>query len=328
MNHKMTTARSFTISYLIGGIIVASTSPNTRDLVHTKELSFLSVNAATADIFFAGAIGYMLFCHFEPYWLAKNHVPSYAGQLRYLFTKNGFDFQSFMYHIFHQEKSSRLVHAVAILFQSFLWALVVGMTFGRVGTGILLLMVCGQAFSYGDTVFATTIIVVQFLFTVASELVLTAASEHYLELEILQTAKTVILWCAFATVLNHAVEPLPPAYHPSIEQFDDSFGIPAWQTFLTRPFTAALLVLGGWIGEVMAGTPGRLLNVVLYSGLCKAGHRSGHLLHAEQAKEWGAEVIKCGWSVNPTTAALFAWALENKKSDQGGDEPGGKKRSA
>jgi hypothetical protein len=302
---------TFNVSFLIGAIIVCSTSPNLHDLYRTKHFSFLGLNAAVADLLIISTISYMQICHIEAKWLAKNYVPSDAVQLPHLFKSKGFNFQVLDYYIFHQEKSSRVVHATALILQTGLWATVVHITFGRFGSAVLVLALSAQALSYGDKTLAAAIIALQLSLMAATELTLPTLSTCYSELVILEAAKTGILWSAFSMMVNHAFEPLPPAYHSSVQQFDDGFGLPGWKMFFSEPVTAFALVVGGWVGEATASLPGRLLNVVIYSALWKSGYRSPHLIDFQDAKDWSSNIVQQGWDVNPTTAAVFAWATKN-----------------
>ncbi|KIW00477.1 uncharacterized protein PV09_08000 [Verruconis gallopava] len=306
----MKTTISFLISLLVGIGIVVSTSPTWKGLASTTTPSFLELNAALADLFFAGAIGYMQFCHFAPIWLATNHAPSYTGELRRQFTSDGFNFQFFIYTIFHQKQISRSIHAAAKVGQAFLWTLVVELTFGRIGTGILLVLLAIQAFSYRDTVFAASIMTAQVLFAVTAKLLIETLTEYYREIDILNFAKASILWLAFLKVFNHAFEPLPPTYDKSVQQFEDHFGEDAWKLYLTDPIRATWLVIGGTVSEMMVGMPGRLFNVVVYSGLARLGYRSRNLIDVPSAQKWSRDVVRHGWTANPTTAALFAWATK------------------
>lgn len=287
-------------------LLVYFTSP-TLHLAHTNSLT---PPAALADAVFVGFTTILLLSRLEPLWIAQHRSFPYSGQPEWLFGREAFDFQLLAFEIFHQQRSSRIVHTGTILSAGFLWGLVVRVTFGMAGRWVLALVLVGQCFSYADWGVGATVGVVQGMYLAAGEVILRCAqaSDGWDELWVLNAAKTALLVCTLLQVGNHAFEPLPPAYHRSVEMFDDGFGVPGYSLIRSDPLGALRMSALGLCQETMAGSPGMFLNTILYRLMWKAGYRPAGLLGVDEARRCAAVVIEGGWQANEMTARVYVWA--------------------
>ena len=309
----MAIVRSSVLSIAFGFIIVTLTSPTAHSVGQSPSTSLLTLHALFVDIVLAILIGFTILYRIEPSWVAKNGSFPYTSQPKWIFGHRAFDFQLLVFEIFHIEWLSRAVHAVNITTEGFLWLLVVHITFGFWGTGLTLALLSLQAVSYGDPVLAIAIIGINTLFGAASYSVLQISSLNPLLL--LNAAKISLFWMVIARTVNHAFEPLPPMYHPSVAAFDDNFGYPGYTLCFTDPLRSVWLMGLGIVSEFGAGIPGRFFNTIIFKLLWKTGYRSQALLDVADAKKQAWIVIEGGWQAHPATAVLFEWATHDRKDE-------------
>lgn len=293
-------------SFALGLFVVGYTSPTTHVLYHEHEVSFLNVHGAIVDLVIASMIALTLLCRIEPKFIAEHHSFPYTSQIEWTVQREGFDFQLLVFEIFHQWKSSRVTHIFNIICEGFFWLLVVRLTFGITGIAVLMILLAGQAMSYGDILLAIAIIVVQMLYATMCEASLVLSPWNTITQ--LNGAKVAIVWLAMARTINHAFDPLPPTYYPQVEQFDAGFGAPAWNVCLSNPLKSMGLMVLGLASETEAGSPGRFLNQIIYKLLWKVGYRSAVLLDVMEAKALSRSVVQRGWHAAPMTAAVYDWA--------------------
>ena len=245
-----------------GLAVVAITSPTIPSFCSYPTSSLLTLHAIYVDATLAVLIAFVVLCRVEPSWIAKTQSFPYTSQPEWNFGPQAFSFQLLIFEIFHTEWPSRFVHSVNIITEGFLWLLVIHITFGPWGTGITLALLSLQALSFGDPILATTIISINTLFATKSHIALSVLP--YTPIQLLSLAKISLFWLSAARTLNHALEPLPPTYDPTVAVFDDSFGYPAYQLFSKAPLRSLWMLALGQVSEFAAGLPGGLLNQIVY----------------------------------------------------------------
>ncbi|KAK5193273.1 hypothetical protein LTR92_006642 [Exophiala xenobiotica] len=299
------------LSLTTGLTVVALTSPTIAHLFHDGSYTFLNVCGGFVDLIFAVLVALTILCRIEPTWIACNHSFPYTSQPEWNFGQSAFNFQLLVFEIFHQQWSSRFVHTVNITAEGFLWLLVLKITFGMPGLLLIVGTLIIQAISYRDMILSACVSLITISHAAATWAILSWSP--YDAIDVLNAAKIALICCSAARTVNHAFEPLPPKYHPSVTAFDEGFGETAF-TLCSRNFLQSLWLMAlGLVSELAAGSPGRFFNPIVYKMLWRAGYRSQVLLSVSEAKQEAVAVIEGGWHANPTTASLYSWATRNSE---------------
>lgn len=294
------------LSLAVGLATVVSTSPTTASLMDAEQHSILLFNAFLVDLSFAVLIAFLILCHIEPTWIARNQSFPYTSQLKWNFGKEAFDFQVLTYEIFHSLFSSKLVHAIVMTCQGFLWFLIINITFGNTGLAVAFSLLAVQAISFGDFWVGLCVILTNTAFGVMSYKLLETSTIS--ALTILNIAKVLMFWEAVAMTVNHAFEPLPPTFHPDMEGFDERFGQVAWKLCCSDLPRALWLMALGQASEIGAGCPGRYLTQVMYIIMSNFGYRSSVAISVREAMIQAQAINEGGYQAHPITAELYQWA--------------------
>lgn len=302
-----------------GSLIVGFTSPNVARLIADRDVSLLNIHAVLIDVCFAVLIAFLGLCQTHHEWVAKNQSFPYTYWPSWSCGPRSFDFQLFVFEVFHIEWLSRTIHMINILVEQWLWLAIIFCTFGPLWLGLSVALVVLQACSYGD--FAVASLISTINIGIFWSVWRVRSYEIGLGIvEMAAIAKIALFWVVTARTLSHVLEPLPPTYSKELMAFDDGFGMRGWRVLLANlPLALWLMVLGN-VSELGAGMPGRLFNPVIYKLMSRCGYRSSCLVSVLEAKTQAWTVIDAGWRAHKVTADMFAWADGVK--DIGGTETG------
>jgi hypothetical protein len=285
-------------------VLVSTTSPTVRSsILEPHSLGPLKLQALFADFLFAALVALILLCQLHPRAIAEHQAFPYCSQPQRNFGPEAFDFSLLAFETFHQNKCSRIVHAVGLVTEGLAWLLIAHGTFGPWANSSIVLATVLQAASFGDLVLAASFSSLLICFGLLTWVATSALDTHADAL--LSASKATVVWFAVSRVIVHAFEPLPPAYETKHASYQDHFGPPAWNLLFQDPARCIVLVMFGLPFEIDAGLPGRFLIVVVYKLLYHGGYRSNTLLDVNEARLSSKAMITKGWQAHPTMATLF-----------------------
>jgi hypothetical protein len=291
-----------------GLLIVLLTSPTINNLYYNiQSLSILSCHALLADIFFALLCAFLILCHVESTWVARNQSFPYAYHLSWNFGPKAFNFQLLIFEVFHIHAFSRRLHMVNMVFEELFWLCIFHGTFGIVGLLIINTVLTAQALSYRDLRLGIVVLLTNLTLSVATYFAFDRFADR---VNLLDISKVALFWLVVLRTASHVTEPVPPSYDSEVLVFDSGFGDIGFAHLKQYPLHALWLFVLGIVSELGAGMPGRLFNVVLYKAMHRCGGcRYSRLMSVEEGKTRAGEVIVGGWGANGLTKEMYRWAL-------------------
>lgn len=250
---------------------------------------------------------FLVLCQTHHRWVAQNQSFPCSYHPSRNFGPKSFDFQLFVFEVFHVQWLSRTIHMINIVVEEFIWLVIIRTTFGLWGLAFVMGVLAFQAVSYGDVAVAGAITALNAAFAAGAYLVCGYSPALGVE-TVTAIAKISLFWVVTIRTLSHVLKPLPPTYSRESEVFDNGFGIQGWRVCLTDLPLAIWLFLLGNVSELGAGMPGRLFNPVVYKVLSRCGYRSEKLISRDKAKSQAWTVVDCGLMAHQVTAVMFTWA--------------------
>ena len=294
---------------LFGTLVVLLTSQTVRQIISITPTSppVILYHALFVDAIFAVLIAFLILCHIEHRWIAKNQSFPYTFHLAWNFSSRAFNFQVLTFEIFHLSWVNRLTHVVNMTCEQLLWLFIIHGTFGVYGLLLVNVLLTAQICSYEDPVLVACVLSINTIFSALTWATLEfLVDTPYLLVDI---TKIVLFWLVVIRTASHAFEPLPPTYNQEIQQFESGFGEIAHGLLWTNPIRAIWLFVLGIVSELGAGMPGRYFNVVAYKATHWCGYRSEVLLGIDEAQRQAGMIIGKGWAADETTRNMYLWAL-------------------
>jgi len=298
---------------LFGALVVCLTSQTVRQIILTASTPtstsppLVLYHALFVDAIFAFLMAFLILCHIDHRWIAKNQSFPYTFHLAWNFSPRAFNFQVLTFEIFHLSWVNRLTHVVNMTCEQLLWLFIVHGTFGVYGLLLVNVLLMAQVVTYEDPVLVACIISINTIFSA-----LTWSTLEFLvgtPRLCVDIAKVVLFWLVVIRTASHAFEPLPPTYNSDIQQFESGFGEIALGLLWTNPFRAIWLFVLGIVSELGAGMLGRYFNVVAYKTTHWCGYRSEVLLGIDEAQRQAGSIIEKGWAADEITRNMYIWAL-------------------
>jgi len=201
-----------------------------------------------------------------------------------------------------------------------MWLVVVRESFGMPIQGAITLILCLQAFSFGDLVFGMVLSGLWGSMMFAADRLLTSSILHQdtwgqTSWDINSLAKVLIVCSVAVRTLSHVLERIPPLVNGDSNKFGSQRGL---EFAFSSPYRSTVALLFGDISEMGSGLPGRLFPVVVYLVMWRFGYRSKTLMDIGECNRIRSGIFKEGWTAYPETKELFSWARKRKRSNSNG----------